>query len=454
MQNIDLLLAREQVSLVSAQRRLAAAQWLPNLNVGASLNHHLGPLQAANGAIVDVNRDSAMAGLGVGAVGGGTVPIPGIQWNGNLSATIYRNLVAMQVVQQARHRVVAVENELFLRVASAYVDLLKATGRRAIAVRILEEAKEVARITANFAKVGQGRQADADRASSEYELRKGDVVLAEQDMGTASARLAFLVRLDATVRLVPVEASVFPESLFPEETSLAELIALALLQRAELQERRAVIQAALHELQNAKCLPFSPTVILNFSAATFGGGSDLARDAGRSRFGEFSGREDFDAVMFWSLRNLGVGNAAQIRFAQSQVRMSMLQELGTLDRIKAEVSIAQVRIRARAEQILIAERAVESSAKAFQEDIIRTKNREGLPIEVINSLRLLGRGRTAYLDAILEHNRAQFELYAAVGMPNPRILTKSLPASLQATGLDAKDLPSPKKDTPKTEPKK
>jgi hypothetical protein len=41
----------------------------------------------------------------------------------------------------------------------------------------------------------------------------------------------------------------------------------------------------------------------------------------------------------------------------------------------------------------------------------------GLPIELLNSLSLLGRSKIGYLDAIVDYNRAQFELYVALGQP-------------------------------------
>jgi len=68
--------------------------------------------------------------------------------------------------------------------------------------------------------------------------------------------------------------------------------------------------------------------------------------------------------------------------------------------------------------------------EGFEEDLRRTCNRVGLPIEVLDSLRLLDRSRNAYLDAIVEYNRAQFELYVALGQPPADILARPIPASL------------------------
>src|SRR5205814_5142474 len=134
----------------------------------------------------------------------------------------------------------------------------------------------------------------------------------------------------------------------------------------------------------------------------------------QSRFGNFSGRDDLDVVVYWSLRNLGVGNVALVRLAESRLRAGNLRQIEVLDRVRAEVATASARTHARYAQIETSERAVQASANAFAEDIRRTRGLEGLPIEVLDSLRLLARSRLAYLDAICDYNRAQFELYVAL----------------------------------------
>jgi outer membrane protein TolC len=135
-------------------------------------------------------------------------------------------------------------------------------------------------------------------------------------------------------------------------------------------------------------------------------------------------------VAYWTTRNLGVGNLALIRLAQSNVRANNFREIEVLDRVRAEVATAYARTHARFAQIETGERAVQTGAKAFQEDMVRIKNKEGLPIEVLNSLQLLARSRYAYLDAIVDYNRAQFELYVALGQPPAKYLARPVPADL------------------------
>ncbi len=433
--NPEILLARERVDEALALRQLAAAQLLPSVNAGGNLDHHLGPLQQSNGTLIDVHRDALYLGLGANAVGGGTVNIPGIVWNGNVSEVLFQSLARRQFLRQQSFASQAVRNQVLLRAAAAYLELLRASGRRAVAEQMLENAKEVARLTANFAKTGQGRQADAERAATEWEQRKSDVLEAENQMLAASAALAQLLSIDPAVRLAPIDAQVIPAAIVPEPIPLAELIAIALVQRPELAERRAALRVALLELRDAKLLPFSPNLLVGYSAGAFGGGSNLIAEnpvAPEPRFGNFGDRADFDVVLFWSLRNLGVGNLALVRLGQSRLRQEELRQIDVLDRIRAEVATAQARTHARFAQIDIQERAVAASLKAFQQDYMRAFNKEALPIEVLDSLRLLGRARQALLDAIIDYNRAQFELYVALGQPPAALLARPVPAKLTA----------------------
>jgi outer membrane protein TolC len=219
------------------------------------------------------------------------------------------------------------------------------------------------------------------------------------------------------------------------------LLAIALTQRPELGERQAAIRAALLALQGARVLPFSPDVTVGYSAGTFGGGSNLAA-AGilqadgtvlqQNRFGNFADRQDFDAVVYWSLQNLGVGNLALVRLAQSHLRAEDLRRVAVLDRVRAEVATAYAGTHARFAQIEIAERAVGPSKDAFDEDLRRILAKQGLPIELLDSLRLLGQSRNAYLDAIVDYNEAQFALYVALGQPPANRLARPIPASLVA----------------------
>ncbi|MHB1560364.1 MAG: TolC family protein [Isosphaeraceae bacterium] len=423
VQNPEVLIARQRVLEAVAMRQLAVAQLIPSLNAGSSFNTHSGVLQQSNGNMLSVNRSSVYVGAGSFAVAAGTVAIPGLILTGNVAEALFRLMISKQVVRQAEFTSLAERNQAFLRVCLAYCDLLQAEGRRAIAEGIRADAEQVAAITAEYARSGAGRPADADRAATELSRRRADVRQHEGEILAASARLCRVLNLDPSIRLHPTDAWVVPSPIVPDPIPIAELIALALVQRPEMGARRAVVREALLALHGARVLPFSPTVFLGFSSGGYGGGSNLVRPV----FGGFGGRSDFDAVAYWTLLNMGVGNAALIKVARAHVGVTQFQQLAMLDHIRDEVAEAYARTHARYQQILEDEEAVRSGIRGFREDLERIKQAAGLPIEVLNNLHLKADAEYGYLAAIVEYNKAHFELYVALGQPPAASLARPVP---------------------------
>lgn len=424
-ENPQLLLARQRVIEAVAIRQLAAAQILPSINVGSNLDAHNGPLQQSNGNILKTNRDALYFGLGANAIAAGSVNIPGISYNLNVGQAWFDYLRSRQELRSKQFESQAVNNEVLLKVCIAYTQLLRAIEFRAIVTQNRNEGAEVARLTRSYAESGQGRKADADRALVELRRRDAEVVQANAEVIAASARLCELLNLNPSTTLRPIEGAVVPEPIVPEPVPMADLIAIAMMQRPELAARRAEIRAALYTLSSARLLPFSPNMIVGFSSGGFGGGSNLVNAGFPSgngiiqgpRFGNFNGRSDLDIVAYWTLSNVGIGNLAMVRAARSRMEQSNLRELETLNRVRAEVAEAYASVHARYDQIATLEESVKASQEAFKEDVVRIRGQEGLPIELIDSLRLLGRARTEYLDAIIAYNEAQFRLYVALGQP-------------------------------------
>jgi outer membrane protein TolC len=440
LDNPQILLARQRVLEAVAQRQYAAAQILPSLHLGTSYDDHNGNLQRSGGGILKVDRNSYYVGAGAIAIGAGSVNIPGIGWNLNLSDTIYRALISRQFVEQQRFANRAVENQVLGQVANAYTNLLWAEGKRALAIVNRADAREVARLTAQYAKAGAGREADKERAATLLAHREAEVLTTEGEALQASARLAELLNIDPSIRLHIAEDRAVPAAVVPEPIPLSELLAIALLNRPELAQRQAAIRGAFLALQASKVLPFSPNLIIGLSYGGEGGGSNLVNEPigqspfarGDPRFGLGAERLDFDAIAFWSLQNLGVGNCAMIRGAQSRLQTSNLEFVAMLNQVREEVAAASARTHARFAQIQAAEKAVLAETIGYAEDLKAIKAsigpaRVAHPIELADSVRLLAEARRAYLEAIIAYNQAQMELYVALGQPPADTLARPAP---------------------------
>ena len=106
-------------------------------------------------------------------------------------------------------------------------------------------------------------------------------------------------------------------------------------------------------LQGSQVLPFSPQIMVGYSAGDFGGGSNLVNsptppvgaNPNSPKFGDFAARSDVDAIAFWSLQNLGLGNWSMIQAARAGVRASDMQRLTVFNEVRAEVATAFARKR-------------------------------------------------------------------------------------------------------------
>jgi len=430
VQNLSLVVAQQRVEYAVAVQQFAAAQILPSLNLGGSYDNHSGVLQQGPGNIININRGAMYVGAGAQAVGAGAVQIPGLVYNLNLSEAIYGYLVTRQETRRSTFDRTAVDNTVLRDVALAYTNLLRTAGLRSLAVLARNDTGEIARLTANYAKTGEGRRADAERAATEFARRDEDLLEALAAEAQASHALCELLNLDPTLRLVPVQSQVIPQPTVPTQMPLSELLAVAALNRPELLARRAAIRAAMLELDGARVLPFSPTVFMGFSGGAFGGGSNIAASEGLPRFGDIAGRTDLDVAMYWTLRNLGVGNKALIDAARARLRASEFQELDVLDSVRQEVVYAYVQALSWLAQVNWHAQAVRSGESASKEDLVRVRGRQGRPIELLDSLRQVIEARRDYLNAIIAYNLAEVRLYVALGNPPVDMLARPVPAEL------------------------
>jgi outer membrane protein TolC len=413
--NPTIALAREAVIAARAEQTQANALLLPTLHAGADFNSHQGNLQTSRGVIVDVDRQSAFVGAGAAAVGAGTVAVPGVRLVGHIADAWFEPQAARQQVTAASFDSQAVRNLILRDAALQYFALLGAQARLTALRQSEDDLDAVVRQTANFAKAGQGRQSDADRAASEGHLVRAQAQHAEEDVAVAAAELSRLLSLDPTCGVRPSDDSLGIIELVDPSVSLESLIQTAMRRRPEVAARSATIAERDARLSEERVRPFVPFVSVGYSAGGFGGGSNLAD----TRFGPLSGRGDFDAYAVWSLANFGFGNAAVQRQRRAQVGQAEADRLAVITTIRREVADAFADVAAQRQQIEIAKRQLHSAEEGFRLDMQRSRNLEGRPIEVLDSADLLVAARLAAVQSVIGHNQAQVRLFVALGQaPN------------------------------------
>ena len=415
VQNPTIGEARVLILGALAERQAARALLLPSLNAGTNYHDHTGPLQRSNGTILKVTEQSLYFGGGARTVAAESVAIPAVNIFSPLTDAIFEPLAAQQRVVGARFNASDTANKVLLEVASLYIDLIGAEAileaRRVTAA----ESDRIAASVAAYAATGQGRKSDADRAEADRRRFQADIQKAEERAAVASALLAERLNLDPSAQLRPLAGPLEPIELINPETPPEELIRSAVARRPDLAAREALVSQAEYRVKQEKARPLLPTIWLGFSGGAFGGGSNLTA----TPLGSFAGRTDFDVRAYWTVLNLGAGNASLIKQRKAQAGQAMADRSRVINQIRAEVASARAQSLALRSQVTNARFGLRTAEDGYRQDQIRLRETLALPIEALDSLRLLSDARVALIQAITRANRTQFALFVSLGAPPP-----------------------------------
>ncbi len=126
-------------------------------------------------------------------------------------------------------------------------------------------------------------------------------------------------------------------------------------------------------------------------------------------------RYDFDAMVTWEIRNFGFGERSARRRSQAQVQQAMFRKLSLIDDVAREIAEAYTQVTHRRERMAVTQTSIRSAQDSYDRNLSRIREGEGLPIEVLQSVKALEASRRAYLDSVSAFNEAQFQLQWALG---------------------------------------
>jgi outer membrane protein TolC len=99
------------------------------------------------------------------------------------------------------------------------------------------------------------------------------------------------------------------------------------------------------------------------------------------------------------------------------MRQAEADQLQTINTIRNQVAESMAQATASQRKFSLVQRQLERAGDAFQRDLQRVRGLAGLPIEVLNSVRLLARAREDYVMALTQYNQAQLRLFVSLGQP-------------------------------------
>src|SRR5262249_53383789 len=128
----------------------------------------------------------------------------------------------------------------------------------------------------------------------------------------------------------------------------------------------------------------------------------------------------------WQLEGFGIGNLARIKRQRGQQSRAIIEFRKTQDMVAADVLRALARVQSAAARIQQADRALRTGIITFNghlEGLEQTRRLGNVlvltfrPQEAVYSLELLNVAFDEYFTTVADYNRAQFELFHALGYP-------------------------------------
>ncbi|OJW23031.1 MAG: hypothetical protein BGO49_28270 [Planctomycetales bacterium 71-10] len=411
-----LIVAAAQAGVWVAEAELTRAKvlWVPGAVVGFDYTRHDGGGPDFNKGIMTApSVNYFMAGAGAGLYV-------------NLTDAIFEPLVARRALDAAHWDVQSSKNDALMQTADAYFRAHRYRGAYAGSLYTVERGRElVAKIAGLSGDITN--KIEVERARNVVADLEQRAALARQEWRVAGADLTQVLRLDPRAVLDLQEHDHAQITLIDPGRTLDDLMPIALANRPELAARVAEVGAAEARVRREKMRPALPIVTLNgfqhpgftMQAGVFGLGPNASLD-------QWKGRSDVSVQLLWQFEGFGLGNLARIKQQRGRQSDAIIGWRKQQDAVAADVTRALARVQSAAARVLQADRALRTGIVTFNghlEGLGETRRLGNVlvlsfrPQEAIFTLNLLDIAFHEYFSTVAEYNRAQFDLFHALGYP-------------------------------------
>jgi outer membrane protein TolC len=419
-----LIVAAAQAGVWVAEAQLTRAKvlWVPTLTLGGDyIRHDGGGPDFNKGVLTSPSVNYFYAG------GGLDVSNSGLFQFINLTDAFFEPLIAQRVLNSRQWDIQSAKNDALLLTADTYFRVHQHRGMYAGALFCVERGRNLVEQIASL----------SNELVSKFEVERARNLLADLEQQAVSARQAWRVqsanltrvlRLNPLAVVVPLEHDHLQLTLIDPAQSLPDLQKIALTNRPELASQRELVQAAAERISREKFRPLLPIVIIGgfqnpggmmTQAGIFGLGPN-------SSLNQWAGRDDVSLQLVWQLDAFGIGNLARIKEQRGGQSETFVRLYKIQDKVAAEVTEAQANLQSAAARVSQADRSLRTAIIAYNGNVegLRNTTRYGdvlvliyRPQEVVYALRLMKLAFDEYFTTVAEYNRAEFELFHALGYP-------------------------------------
>ena len=353
---------------------------------------------------------------------------------------IFQPLVARQTLTSEQAGIQTAKNDSMQMTADAYFQVHQYRGMYTGALYAIERGHDLIERIEQLSKELVPR-VEVDRARNFVADLEQQATSAREAWRVQSANLTQVLRLDPRAVVVPIEHDHLQITLIDPNRSYDDLMPIGLANRPELTSRAALVQAALNTVRREKMRPLTPQILINgfqtpnelIQGGIFGLGPN-------NTMNQWAGRADVSLQPLWQLDAMGIGNLARIKAARGMQSLAIIDLYTLQDMVAAEVTRAVARLQSATARVSQADRALRTAIITFNGNFegLRHTTRFGdvlvlvnRPQEVVFALQLLKLALDEYFTTVADYNRAQFEIFHALGYPARELAFVRPPGEVQ-----------------------
>jgi outer membrane protein TolC len=394
-QNLDVKIARERLNEAKANHAGAIAKFLPWISAGYAFRRHEGRTQAVDGSVLDVDKQSIAVG-------------PTITAQIDIGEAIFSSLAARQAVTASASSLIAQQEDSTLSAASNYFDLLKAKAVVDATQDALSTSEQYQQQIGGAVAAGIAFKGDELRVQTQTERYRVSLTQARQQQRAAAAKLAQVLHLDPLVELVPQDSDLVPINIMDATATQEGLVKQALAVRPELKQSEAQVSAARSAKNSTIYGPLIPSLGVQAFLGEFGGGRG---DAG----GNFGNSKDYYLGLSWRIGPGGLFDFSRINASKARLNTAELNAEKLTDEVKRQVVESYSRVMSLQSQMGATRQSLTTATETLRLTRDRKQLGVGAVLEDIQAQQELARARVDYLSAIVEFDKAQYELNKALG---------------------------------------
>jgi outer membrane protein TolC len=398
-QNPQVAIARVQVDEACAARAVADNAWLPNLTAGPSYYRHEGGISDFSGDLVRSSWGNLFAGIEI---------------NGRLDLreAIFQKLNAERALWQQRGDYQRVTSETLVEAAGTYIDLLSAKTGEAIAQSMETDLEELHKrvLRSADAKTGEpGLRVEVARIEAQLKARRLARLELRQQSNRAATKLIYLLGLDPSSTLVPMDERLVPFELVDAGPAVNELVNQALTTGPGVREMESILAVA-HESEGVSrgSLKYMPVLELHVNEGGFGTGPGSRSD--------WDNRFDAGLTAKWSITDFFTCRDKQ-RVLDAKTAQAHLAFQDLRAKLTAGVHEAREVILSSAELLKLGQEQIDAYRRAYRLSQDRLNNH--IPAstysEVLASMLAVNLAQANYLVVVRDYDKAQLRLLVLIG---------------------------------------